>query len=249
MIDEAWRLYHETKDDCVVRPSVPILFFGDYRLYHESPLKIVTVALNPSRHEFPQHDPFMRFRMADGVGTTSMTLAHREAYVAALAGYFRNHPYKAWFGWFDEVLRGMGASYYEGPATIALHTDLCSPLATDPTWSGLSGQRDRLLVDGMALWHRLVEHLEPDVIVVSVARHYRDRISFADPFGWQPLIMIPRADTTKRPYQAWAQRAALSSGKESLLVFGPAAQQPFATLSQEARQRVGRAALERLDAG
>jgi hypothetical protein len=36
------------------------------------------------------------------------------------------------------------------------------------------------------------------------------------------------------------QRTTLPGAKETLLVFGPAAQQPFATLTQEARQRVGR---------
>ena len=52
LIDEAWRIYDATADTCVVRPSIPILFFGDSAHYACSPLKVVTVALNPSRKEF-----------------------------------------------------------------------------------------------------------------------------------------------------------------------------------------------------
>jgi len=153
-----------------------------------------------------------------------------------------------WFGWFEHVLLGMGASYRGGEANTTLHTDLCSPLATDPTWSRLNGQQDLLALDGMALWHRLVAHLVPDVIVISVRRHYRDQIAFAGRLGWQPLVTIERDDPAKRPYQALLQRTTLPGGKETLLVFGPAAQQPFATLTQEARQRVGRQIREVLDA-
>jgi hypothetical protein len=243
LIDEAWRLYNQTRDRCVVRPAIPILYFGDYQRYATSPLKVITVALNPSHHEFPVNDRFARFRPAAGIGTYALDQPSQLAYLAALDGYFRGEPYLRWFGWFEHVLRGMGASYHDGAEHTALHTDLCSPLATDPTWSKLNGQRDRLAVDGMALWHNLVDHLAPDVIVISVARHYRDRIAFADNLGWQPLATIPRADPAKRPYEALMQRVTLPTckGKEMLLVFGPAAQQPFATLTQAARQRVGHA--------
>src|SRR3990170_1822110 len=59
-----------------------------------------------------------------------------------------------WFGAFEPLLDGMGASYYPGGHAAALHTDLCSPVATDPTWSRLepSFQR-RFIADGQPLWH------------------------------------------------------------------------------------------------
>lgn len=246
--NEAWRTYRETLDPCVVRPSIPILYFGDRQRYLHSPLKIITVGLNPSHHEFPVCDRFKRFRPAQAIDPENIDEAARVAYQAALNGYFRDAPYRSWFDWFDHVLRGMGASYYEGMKSVALHTDLCSPLATDPTWSKLDGRADQLLADGMALWHHLAEQLAPDVIVVSIARHYRDRIEFADSQCWQPLVTIPREDDKKRPYQAWLQGATLPSGKKTLLVFGQAAQQPFATLTQEARQHIGRAVLDIVNA-
>jgi hypothetical protein len=249
LIDKAWRLYLETPDPCVVRPSIPILYFGDHNRYVASSLKVITVALNPSRHEFPVHDQFVRFRPVEDIGTEGFDLSASAAYSAALNGYFRLEPYMSWFGWFEHVLLGMGASYRDGAKSTALHTDLCSPLATDPTWSKLDGRRDRLAAEGMALWHDLVELLAPDVIVISVARQYRDQIAYADPLHWRPLITIERQDPAKRSYHALMQWAALQSGKETLLVFGPAAQQPFATLTQGDRQRVGRKAREMFDAG
>lgn len=249
LVDTAWRFHDETLDPCVVRPSIPILYFGDYDRYSASPLKVITVALNPSRHEFPVHDRFVRFRPAEGIGSKPFNPAASAAYSAALNGYFRGEPYMSWFGWFEQVLLGMGASYRDGAEHSALHTDFCSPLATDPTWSKLDGRREQMAVDGMALWHDSVELLAPDVIVISVARQYRDRIAYANPLEWKPLLTIERQDPAKRPYHALMQRAALRSGKESLLVFGQAAQQPFATLTRADRQRVGRKAREVLHAG
>lgn len=244
LIDQAWRLYEQTSHPCVVRPSIPILYFGNLSQYTASPVKVITVALNPSHHEFPVQDRFARFRPAENIAANELDYSAQAAYLAALDGYFRGVPYMRWFIWFEHVLLGMGACYRDGMENTALHTDLCSPLATNPTWSMLGGQKEMLAIDGMALWHSLVEYLVPDVIVVSVARHYRDQIAFADSLGWQPLVTIPRKDPTKRPYQGWIQRTTLSGGEETVLVFGPAAQQPFATLTQDARQRVGRTVRE-----
>jgi hypothetical protein len=248
LIDEAWRLYTQTSDPCVVRPAIPILYFGNLPRYEASPLKVITVALNPSHHEFPVHDRFARFRPAAGIAAGAIDPSAHPAYRAALDGYFMDQPYMRWFGWFEHVLLGMGASYRGGQENTVLHTDLCSPLATDPTWSKLNGQQDLLTLDGMALWHRLVDYLVPDVVVISVRGQYRDQIAFADRLAWPPLVTIPRVDPAKRPYQALTQRTTLPGGKETLLVFGQARQQPFATLKQEARQRIGRNVREVLHA-
>jgi hypothetical protein len=225
------------------------LYFGDRCRYDASRLKIVTVALNPSRHEFPVDDRFRRFPPAATIDPATLDDAARMAYLAALDGYFRHAPYRPWFAWFEHVLRGLDASYDDGAANAALHTDLCSPLATDPTWSHLPPARQaRLFGDGRRLWHRLAARLAPDVIVISLARRWRDRIAFADPGAWRPLVAIPRADPAKRSYQAWTQWTRLAGGAPTLLVYGPAAQLPFATLDRDARRRVGRAAWERFRA-
>ena len=108
----------------------PILFFGDLDAYRASPVRILTVGLNPSLLEFPTEDPFSRFPLAEGPeGRES------DRYLAALSAYYRTDPYRSWFNAFEPFLNGAGSSYYSGETSTALHTDICSPVATSPTWS------------------------------------------------------------------------------------------------------------------
>ena len=60
----AWRCFERAGSlQCRVSPAAPVLFFGDLGAYSMSPLRMVTVGLNPSRQEFPPQDPFRRFRL------------------------------------------------------------------------------------------------------------------------------------------------------------------------------------------
>src|ERR1700674_3514038 len=62
LIREAWQVYRQFADQpFLVKPSIPILFFGDSNRYFSSELKVITVGLNPSRIEFPEKDRFSRF--------------------------------------------------------------------------------------------------------------------------------------------------------------------------------------------
>ena len=94
-----------------------------------STLRVLTVGLNPSLQEFPADRPFSRFPLDEGTAGRG-----RDHYLYALSSYFRTDPYRAWFRAFEPLLNGAGASYYEGFTSTALHTDICSPVATDPTW-------------------------------------------------------------------------------------------------------------------
>ena len=101
-----------------VTPAAPILFFGDLDAYRTSPLRMLTVGLNPSLHEFPAAEPFRRFPLAgDSLG--------REPgrYLDAMSAYFRTDPYRSWFGAFEPLLNGAGSSYYSGmaPSTAPPH--------------------------------------------------------------------------------------------------------------------------------
>ena len=115
-----------------VSPSMPILFFGDLHAYFSSRVRVLSVGLNPSLHEFPTDSPFRRFPLAEGV-----TVREPEPYLDALSAYFRTDPYRGWFSAFEPMLNGLGASFYEGKPSTALHTDICSPVATDPTWNSV----------------------------------------------------------------------------------------------------------------
>lgn len=234
----SWTLFGEAleqQDGALVRPSVPILFFGDDEQYSRLPLKIVTVGLNPSRLEFPRHNPFLRFPAARQVDPDRPDL---DAHLAALRAYFREQPYNAWFRpSFEPILGGFDTSYYAGAVSTALHTDICSPLATDPTWTDLGRLVHALLPAGADLWHRLVERLAPDVILISVARRYLDLIRFPKLGLWETLFTIDRHN----PFTVEGLRLEILPGKSTLLVFGRAANLPFGTVSAVDKRRIGAA--------
>ncbi len=241
LIGEAWRLYDEAADvPFVVRPSIPILFFGDSEAYDRSPVKIITVGLNPSLAEFPVADPFSRFRQAERVYPDVLAGRFYPEYLGALNAYFRSNPYGRWFGAFEPLLNGMDASFYDGRPHTVVHTDLCSPLATNPTWSGLGAGRERLRADGLALWLRLVRHLAPDVILVSVARHHLATLDFPVLGPWRTVHTVER-DT---PYLIEAMEIDVTAGKRALVIFGKAAQTPFATIKNVDKVEVGRRVAE-----
>ena len=107
-VEGAWRCYgRAAASGSAVAPAVPILFFGDVDAYFGSRLRVVTVGLNPSSREFPADDPFGRFPLAEGIDCADV-----ERYVDALAAYFRVDPYAGWFGAWEPLLNGAGASYY-----------------------------------------------------------------------------------------------------------------------------------------
>lgn len=236
LVEQAWSLFRKTGTaghGVVVQPSVPILFFGDSRAYETSPLKIITVGLNPSKIEFDGPDPFHRFPLArTAVREDSFT-----DYVAALDAYFETDPYKNWFSCYEPLLNGLDASYYKGAASTVLHTDICSPVATDPTWTGLDRQVKRALwEDGRALWHDLARALAPDLIIVSVAKEYASGIEFAGD-GARVAFTLDR----KNPYQVTARDVEVVSGTRTVLVAGKAAQKPFGTVSDRDKHAIGRA--------
>lgn len=134
----------------VVQSSIPILFFGDLDAYRNSKKRILTVALNPSDKEFSE----ARFDVSPS------TLSNDSRYIKTLSEYFESNPYRFWFNHFEKLLQTIGASYYSRTsrpnfATItpdaetdfnrALHTDVCSPIATSVTWSKLKSKEDTLL--------------------------------------------------------------------------------------------------------
>lgn len=237
LIKESWLIYERHRDaDIVVTPSIPILFFGDSRGYFESEVKVITVGLNPSRVEFPESDRYLRFTKARDIYPQIIDGHCYQEYLEALNEYFSNHPYRAWFNSFEPLLNGLGASYYEGPRNTALHTDLCSPLATEQTWSKLSReQRERLRADGTALWHQLVKTLMPDVIVTSVAENHLNNINFSRTGEWETVHTVQR----ENPYNVKLRKISVGAGREAVLVFGRAAQMPFATVSASDRRKIG----------
>ncbi len=94
-------------------------------------------------------------------------------------------------------------------------------------------------VEGVAIWHQLVELLNPDAIVISIARGRLNEIHWIAEEYWEPLIELPPTERRTRLYTAQIQKIVLPSGKNSSVLFGPAAQQPFATLTNVEKRLIG----------
>ena len=242
-VAEAWRAFGRAEAlPSRVSPAVPILFFGDLDAYRASPLRVLTVGLNPSLREFPADEPFRRFPLAEGV-----TAGEPDLYLDALSAYFRTDPYRGWFSSFEPLLNGLASSYYAGEDSTALHTDICSPVATDPTWTGLDERaRAALETDGGPLWHTLLEALRPHVVAVSVAKHHLSRIEFEALTEWEVIHTFDRTGSgapRKQPIEVSARWHEVS-GELSMFVFGRAAQKPLSLLGGAQKHRAGEIALE-----
>lgn len=223
----AWRAFDRAAASTAkVIPSVPVLFFGDTNAYDKSPVRVVTVGLNPSLEEFPVGDPFERFPLAEGIAAED-----RARYLDAMSAYFLTSPYWRWFRHLDPLLNGMGAGYRPGRPSTGLHTDICSPVATDPTWSKLDDDNRLLLqADGVPLWHGLMEALQPHIVVLAIAKRHLSDIAFDSvDDAWGELhIVDTKVDGEPRdpPYRVQARRYTVG-GTAALFVLCPAMRSPL----------------------
>jgi hypothetical protein len=238
LIRESWQIYRRFVDQSfVAKPSIPILFFGDSGKYFDSKLKVITVGLNPSKKEFQEE--FKRFSSASGIYPGILEGASYDEYLQALNGYFLkppNDPYKLWFNSYEPVLSGLDCSYYGNAPNTALHTDLCSPLATHPTWTRLQREeRISLTQLGTHLWHSLVEWLSPNLIIASVARSHLSRITFLQQNSWKIVYTIQRT----KPYNVELTKLKMPNGQVASLIFGKAANMPFGTVSNADKRKIG----------
>jgi hypothetical protein len=68
---------------------------------------------------------------------------------------------------------GLNASYYSDRPNRALHTDIASPWATDPTWSHLTAcDKSVLSIEGIPIWLALVMALQPHLIIASISKTF-----------------------------------------------------------------------------
>ena len=154
-VAQSWRAFDRAAGLPCVTPAAPILFFGDLVAYGTSALRVLTVRLNPSLHEFPHGEPFRRFPLLEGAGG-------REPgrYLDAMTGYFRTDPYRAWFSAFEPLLNGAGASYYAVEASTALHTPTSArlsrpaPRGANSTGPTMRPSRPTAARSGTCCWRR-----------------------------------------------------------------------------------------------
>lgn len=174
IMDAYWADFAEKRDDTfVVKPSIPIIWFGDMEAYQKSKRKIVTVAINPSNNEFTEikNTPpysFCRFHGGEKLWEKDvLTADDKELLYSSLNSYFKDNPYRFWFNAYEKPLNCLDATYYPNKEqeSTAIHIDIKSAVATDPTWRDLKKNQRKL--ENESLFKQLLEYLEPDVILFS----------------------------------------------------------------------------------
>ena len=154
----------------VAKNSIPVIWFGNVQQYFKSPTKILTIALNPSCIEFPK---WGKQRFQD-LTVLRKDIILKEYPIDLLTNnyndYFRYNPYMSWFNHYEKILNGIGCSYFDGrEENTAIHIDMYSAIATDPTWGKLAeGQKTR--IQNTALFRELLEVLNPEIALISVNR-------------------------------------------------------------------------------
>jgi hypothetical protein len=220
----------------VVNPSIPILYFGNEEAYRASDLKVITVGKNPSLNEFldkglGKYNVLYRFPNFNGKNYTSVWNE-----------YFQKRPLIQWFSAFEPILNGMGCSYYQNNQfkNIVLHTDICSPIATDPTWSRLSNNQQQLLfTQGLQIWWDLVKDLAPDVILISIPKNlFMQNISTV--FGQSIFTASHRANGKRRirSYEVFRQYLNINN-KLTNIVYGKANIKPFMDIDDNLKRKLG----------
>jgi hypothetical protein len=225
----------------VVERSMPIPYFGNLSAYLESPIRVLTVALNPSHSEFPKNTA-PRFDVTNALNSSARLETE-------LSSYFYINPY-SWFRSFEPVLNGLGASYggkfsSGNFLSTALHVDLCSPIATSPTWSKLSGsQKMPLLESGIQLYRHVISELKPRLILASVAKPLLSmlEVSPTKQDDWRKLIEYKTAINSKPmrvPIEVSLKDVMQGSLKMLIIANGSAAQTPFGRFHLTRKLEVG----------
>src|SRR5205823_2619833 len=118
-------------------------------------------------------------------------------------------------------------------ASTALHIDMCSPIATSPTWSGLAvEQRAKLTVTGRYIFEWLIDELKPHVVIASVGWSHIDKWNthFASGRSWERIMEHRTAaggQALRAPLVVQANTIRSRSGHSHLFVNASAADKPF----------------------
>jgi hypothetical protein len=232
-----------------VKPdSIPIPYFGNVAEYLRSPIRALTAALNPSDKEFPASSP--RFDVERG-------RRGAEELERELSSYFAVNPYQAWFSSFEPVLNGLGASY-GGKMTnhlhqsTSLHIDMCSPIATHPTWSKLAPeQRSVLTKFGKETFELLIDELQPHIVIASLGWSHLESWDheFKSGRAWNSVIEFTTTVTgapLRVPLVVRKQELLSPRGHRYVFLNASAADKPFGRFSNVRKRDVGRTLLDLL---
>jgi len=208
------------KPSLTARNSVPIIFSGNIAQYEKSPLKIVTVALNPSSNEFAGVDHRYKLEKLNPKNLFKVCSSYFDVDSA--------QEVSRWFTNYEKILMSADASYFEGRRNRAIHSDMCSPIVTQKKWQKL-GREDRrqLQESGLQIWKEFVRILSPDIILMSVKREYRDEIC-------QNWTEIPISSIPTR-----SRNVAIGKLGCSTVVWGRARNTPFMDFNDREKIKIG----------
>lgn len=187
-IQQCWADFQSKKSlGFVVNPTIPILWFGNLDEYEKSALKIVTIGLNPSCMEFcsvkgsKSFDVPLRFpKAASLVNASILSSGEIALYKQAMNKYFINNPYCEWFRYNERILHALDASYRLPDKHRAIHIDIYTPIATSPTWGGLSSNEKAQIVSSNVLsFENWLNCLNPNIIIIAanasiVAKNFKN---------------------------------------------------------------------------
>lgn len=176
LIDQVFRFYLQINPSLAITDSngnraIPILWFGDLKAYRESPIRIVTVGINPSDVEFKKDKRDEKFNLDYRFPrSTSINFnsPNHDTYTEVLSNYFRNNPYRTWFDRNEAALNGLGASYYEGKEIRAIHIDIRTPIATAQKWRELTKNEKSAFGAYIPIFNDLIEELQPDIMIMPL---------------------------------------------------------------------------------
>lgn len=217
----------------------PILWFGNLEAYRKSSIKILTVGINPSEDEFPNHT-FRRFPAWNELSV--------ENYFNGLNEYFNEEAYN----WFTQLSNSINleaiwnCSYITNQCqNTALHIDFCTPIATNPTWSNglpakVQSYLQKIQID---YFQQLLVFLNPDIVFIGsrqcddwqtqnvlellISREYKDN---------SPEIssLIEKLTTLKgEPHNSRGKLRCLKSQQGAFVITGQYRNRPFAVYAQE----------------
>lgn len=230
--------------------KMPIPYFGNIRAFMQLPRnrRIITVAANPNKNTQPSLVMVQARLNADQTEER-------------LSGYFVQRRIGAprWRGWFsnyENILNGLEMSYWSEDYP-ALHTDMYSPIATDPTWGDLGPEdKEYFKQAGIPIFFELLSLLDPRLIIVSLARGAMDDLHnrLADSWGERRMMdtlctfeEYGNGDPRDPPFEVHWKTFTKKGGEKISVVSGASMRgRPFGSISSEQRQRIGEFCKQRL---
>ncbi len=190
LMNDYWMESNESKsrkhlnkkgEPIIPKLSIPIMWHGHLDRYQHSELKVVSVSINPHHRAFQEENPQFDLNLINQI-VQNKVLSNKDidSLIKQYDFYFERNQVlmntDTVFKTYESILNAFDASYLPDwtHPNQALHLDMFTPLATNPTWSKLKKQfpdfAQGLEQRGKRLFRKLVDILNPDLILISLQK-------------------------------------------------------------------------------